>query len=228
SVYVKVWQTAFYLCFLLRYNGLNMIYYRLHCLYIKYISKQMQIIWGETTTFKDQSRRIISPDALVSDSRNAEQTQLFMGTLATRTNEGVLNELLKSYSAGKPSAVMQHGALLLYILLPDVDSTDLHKETNVVVTLADCESDQGYQFEKGCVPFVAQDEKFAMQEVCETRMPIRISFLSLSLSLSYSSPPPSLSLSLSLSPSLFRYSSWLFLILIYLTFPGQFYVGNSS
>lgn len=35
-----------------------------------------------------------------------------------------------------------HGTLLLYILLPDVDSTDLHKETNAVVTLADCESDR--------------------------------------------------------------------------------------
>lgn len=40
-------------------------------------------------------------------SRKAKQTQLFVGTLATRTNEGVLNKLLKSYSAGKPSAVSQ-------------------------------------------------------------------------------------------------------------------------
>jgi len=67
--------------------------------------------------------------------------------------------------------------------------------------------------EKGCMPFVAQDEKFAMQEVCETRMPILLSLsLSLSLSLyiyiyiyillSFSpSLPPSLSLSLSLSLS---------------------------
>ncbi|EGI69098.1 hypothetical protein G5I_02270 [Acromyrmex echinatior] len=352
EIYKRVSEQDGYAVKFLRYNDLNMANYRLR---VKYILEQMQIIWGETITKKDQSRRIISPDSLVSDSRNTEQTQLFMGTLATRTNEGVLNELLKSYSAGKPSAVIykryperplyrvliirkriecikglqnkaplgtpklaltgatnaahvpsgnrleiadrrkigrigifptsneakyesknghrsgdryddendnvcatqkllsspllnyylaslyqvqrgrnatvlrwrretaggccagtwyddddddhdededddddddderwreSHGALLLYILLPDVNSTDLHKETNVVVTLADCESDRGggrrkrrrrwrsrdvshvsYQLEKGCMPFVAQDEKFAMQERKKTTIP---------------------------------------------------------
>ncbi|EZA52690.1 hypothetical protein X777_07071 [Ooceraea biroi] len=71
---------------------------------------------------------------------------------ATRNRDGrvcqhqeLLSPLLNYYLAslyqvrrgGNATVARAAGALLLYILLPDVDSADLHKETYAVVTLVD-------------------------------------------------------------------------------------------